>query len=80
VSHPYFERYDREDPVPHPGIRAGQVWAWVTPEGIVEQRVIWKVTLDPREPNLDAAIEALPVGAFLMSDPACPHLAPWSPA
>lgn len=80
ASHPNFERYDREDAVPHPGIRAGQVWAWVTTDGIVEQRVIWKVTVDPKDPALEAAFEALPPDAFLMADPACPHLAPWGPA
>lgn len=72
--------FDQAHPLPHPGLRAGQVWAWMSEDGCVEQRVIWKATLDPANPTLHAAIEALPRTAFLMADAACPHLAPWAPA
>jgi hypothetical protein len=81
-----LERLDRERPLPHPGFRVGQIWAG-------ENGRAWPVmglehpTADGPKPMI---IENTPTGLksytfpqvelYLVADPACPHLAPWSPA
>lgn len=64
---------------PHPGFRAGQVWA----NAIGESVTIAEVTHDL--PNLHTHRRPYDTPSFsaaypfLLADPACPHLAPWSP-
>jgi hypothetical protein len=72
------EGVDADYPLPHPGYRAGQVWAaedgasltivQVERSGMYAGCATWGV-------NYEFA-RAYP---YLMADPACPHLAPWSP-
>ena len=61
-------RIDSERPLPHPGYRAGQVWA--TEDG--SSAVI--TNTNQISPSFR---EDYP---YLMADPSCPWLAPWSPA
>ena len=82
--------HDAAYPLPHPGYRAGQVWAAeigssrtllaVSPRGTMVTFVtmIMDPESEPRTSTLDCEElhEAYP---YLMADPACPHLAPWSP-
>lgn len=73
--------YDAERPIPHPGYRAGQVWAREDGSSVV-------VTLALLSAN-DVVLyfvggswkseEFARAYPYLMADPACPHLAPWSP-
>ena len=86
-----LEDYDAKNPLPHPGYRAGQVWAAeigssrtllaVSPRGtmVTLVKMIMDPESEPRTSTLDCEElhEAYP---YLMADPACPHLAPWSPA
>jgi hypothetical protein len=70
---------DAKYPIPHPGFRAGQVWA--AEDGasvsIVEFGAsIWAGSAGRNWTKPDFAL-AYP---YLIADPACPHLAPWSPA
>ena len=69
--------HDAAYPLPHPGYRAGQVWADDVGRSVVcaSERGSF-LSLAVAEPlSLDAAGYR-----YLMADPACPHLAPWSPA
>lgn len=68
--------HDAKNPIPHPGYRAGQVWADDVGRSVVcaSERGSF-LSLAVAEPlSLDAAGYR-----YLMGDPACPHLAPWSP-
>jgi transglutaminase-like putative cysteine protease len=69
--------YDAANPLPHPGFRAGQVWAAENGESTVIMRAtstrVW-VCDDVPPPEFTRAYP------YLMADPACPWLAPWSPS
>ena len=76
-------KYDEEDPLDHPGYRAGQVWADEFGNTVQIVRVgrgtVYYV--DPATfPHLATAQDDLPDHPYLLADPAFPHLAPWSPA
>jgi hypothetical protein len=71
---------DAEHPLPHPGFRAGQVWAHESGESITILRAI-----STRVWAGDSTVGETPSAfareyPYLMADPACPWLAPWSPA
>jgi hypothetical protein len=71
--------HDAAYPLPHPGYRAGQVWADDVGDSVVVTHVrggwVWLSEGDDAwSPTVFAS--AYP---YLMADPACPHLAPWSP-
>lgn len=72
-----LEGHDAKNPLPHPGYRAGQVWADDVGRSVVcaseRGTFLSGVVVGPL--SLDAAGYR-----YLMADPACPHLAPWSPA
>lgn len=74
--------HDAAHPLPHPGYRAGQVWARADGSSVVVSRVLLEhntVLLDIVGSgwHIEQFARAYP---YLMADPACPHLAPWSPA
>ena len=76
-----LEGVDAEKPLPHPGFRAGQVWAKGDGNSIVILRMggIW-----PKYPIITDEFSYAPeqfnaVYPYLMADPACPWLAPWAP-
>jgi len=87
LARPYNEvltvEHDAKNPLPHPGYRAGQVWADEDGGSIVIVAVhIHAVKPLQTANDLGGWLEwefarAYP---YLMADPACPHLAPWSPA
>lgn len=56
---------DAQSPLPPPGVRAGQVWGRADGETVLLVR-------GADRPPADYV--------FLLADPVCPHLAPWSPA
>jgi hypothetical protein len=61
---------DREHPLPHPGFRAGQVWADDLGNSIVLQFVN----------HSSAVLTEFSVSfQYLVHDPCCPWLAPWAP-
>jgi len=78
-----LERIDRERPIPHPGFRVGQLWseddgntvqiAAVQIAAIDDRRVVWAMS---------HGTFSFPANRYnyLVADPACPFLAPWSPA
>jgi hypothetical protein len=76
------EREDKAHPIPHPGFRAGQVWAAENGNSVVILLVggVWskspivtnQFSYAPKQFNTEYP--------YLMADPACPWLAPWSPA
>jgi hypothetical protein len=75
--------YDDKNPIPHPGFRAGQVWADEDGGSIV----IVAVHVHAVKPLQTAndlggwlGWEFARAYPYLMADPSCPHLAPWSPA
>ena len=59
---------DSERPLPHPGYRAGQVWAAEDGSSVV---------ITNSNQTTPRFREDYP---YLMADPSCPWLAPWSPA
>jgi hypothetical protein len=65
--------------LPHPGYRAGQVWAredgLSTTLTTVAPDWVWTSAHGTGEPLHEFARE----WPYLMADPACPHLAPWLP-
>ena len=73
----YMEFADGVRPLPHPGFRAGQVWAAEDGESTTIMRStstrVW-VCDDEPPPEFTRGYP------YLMADPACPHLAPWAPA
>jgi hypothetical protein len=72
--------HDAAHPLPHPGYRAGQVWADDAGDSVVVTCArggwVWLSEGDDGWSPSQFA-KAYP---YLMADPACPHLAPWSPA
>ncbi len=75
--------FDAEHPLPHPGFRAGQVWAGERGQSVVLLTMAhdtgWVThSVQGIHPVLlDSLAHMYP---YLMADPACPWLAPWSPA
>lgn len=71
---------DAAYPLPHPGYRAGQVWADDVGDSVVVTHVrggwVW---LSEGDDAWSPAVFAR-AWPYLMADPSCPHLAPWSPA
>jgi hypothetical protein len=70
--------YDAKHPLPHPGYRAGQIWAAEDGASICIVEVaasIWAGSAGRYWTKRDFAF----VYPYLTADPACPHLAPWSP-
>lgn len=73
---------DSQNPIPHPGYRAGQVWAAENGSSVVLMSVTNKSAWICRDlqgitpASLDTLAGLYP---YLVADPACPHLAPWSP-
>ena len=78
-----LEDHDAKNPIPHPGYRAGQVWADEDGGSIVIVAVHIHA-VKPLQTANDLAgwleWEFARAYPYLMADPACPHLAPWSPA
>ena len=78
-----LEDYDAKNPLPHPGYRAGQVWADEDGGSIVIVAVHVHA-VKPLQTANDLAgwleWEFARAYPYLMADPSCPHLAPWSPA
>jgi hypothetical protein len=75
--------HDAANPLPHPGFRAGQVWVGERGQSVIFLSVAhdtgWVAhhVQGIRPVLLDSLAHMYP---YLMADPACPHLAPWSPA
>lgn len=68
---------DAQAPEPHPGYRAGQVWANDHGHSVaVLAAALGIVATNTREWDEGEFARFYP---YLMADPACPHLAPWSP-
>lgn len=84
--------YDAEHPMPHPGFRVGQTWAWMDGDVARSAVVIWLLDADravlscpyaPLSLTRDGAERGLRddrAPAWLLADPCCQHLAPWGPA
>ena len=73
-------KHDSKNPLPHPGFRAGQVWADAVGDSVVVTHVrggwVWLSEGDDAwSPTVFASVYP-----YLMADPACPWLAPWSPS
>ena len=85
------EAFDAANPLPHPGFRAGQVWAAEDGSSVA------LLAINKRNPayplmaldfggDHEAVVDTWSTRPFsrcfpyLMADPACPWLAPWSPA
>ena len=70
--------YDAANPLPHPGFRAGQVWANDKGHSVVVFAVGESIAVAKQgDWGADTFNGAYP---YLMADPACPWLAPWSPS
>lgn len=78
-----MKRIDTRVPMPHPGFRVGQVWAW-----LAEDRwVVFTLVSYLEGVYLDSlGVEVLEdkmlvryTDSYLVADPCCPHLAPWAP-
>ena len=67
-NYPALAPYDETHPLPHPGYRAGQVWAAEDGSSVVITNTN-QISPSFREDY-----------PYLMADPSCPWLAPWSPA
>ena len=78
-------RLDVEHPMPFPGVRVGQVWAHhelpAKPLGVfaVSDFRLGMYRVGSAWLN-EGEAASLCSRAFLLADPACPHLAPWAPA
>ena len=71
---------DTAHPLPHPGYRAGQVWAAEDGDSVVVVAIsggLVCTAYDEEGWRPSTFSRAYP---YLMFDGACPHLAPWSPA
>jgi hypothetical protein len=71
---------DSEHPLPHPGFRAGQVWAAENGESIVVVAILLGQVCIAHDENGWYPSTFARAYPYLMADPACPWLAPWSPA
>ena len=79
-----FKYLDELHPVPHPGFRAGQIWA--DSDGCGNWKTRQVARADPSEVEFAGArgivvhlADPLPVRAILLHDPLQPRMAPWSP-
>jgi len=83
--------YDAANPLPHPGFRAGQVWAAedgssVTLLAINKRNPAYPLMALDFGGDHEAVVDTWSTRPFsrcfpyLMADPACPWLAPWSPS
>ena len=73
------EAYDAAHPLPHPGYRAGQVWAAEDGESIVIALTMRGMVCTAHDEEGWRPATFARAYPYLMADPACPHLAPWSP-
>ena len=87
LARPYNEgltvEYDAKNPLPHPGYRAGQVWAAESSQSTVLLAVAFDsawVAVAGKGVVLVMLDSLAHMYPYLMADPSCPHLAPWSPA
>lgn len=85
-----IEQHDRRFPLPFPGVRPGQLWAWVHAargtEGVgtvaIQRRSArgrWHTNRLAPDCVETPDFEDFLRGCFLVADAACPHLAPWAP-
>ena len=72
--------HDAANPLPHPGFRAGQVWAHESGESIVVVAIIHGRVCTAHDEDGWAPSTFARAWPYLMADPACPWLAPWSPS
>jgi hypothetical protein len=72
--------YDAAKPLPHPGFRAGQVWAAEDGTSIVVVAVMHGRVCTAHDEDGWFPSTFARAWPYLMADPACPWLAPWSPA
>lgn len=84
--------FDRENPLPHPGFRVGQVWGyWQVNAPVVasialqfgDQFLVFAADYpgSKYQHTMDSGrLHGCLAGWFLLADPCCPHLAPWAPA
>jgi hypothetical protein len=70
--------HDAANPFPHPGFRAGQVWANDKGHSVVVLAVGEGITVTKHGEWYMADLNH--TYPYLMADPACPWLAPWSPS
>lgn len=71
---------DREQPLPHPGYRTGQIWANEFGNSIqICREVAGWLTIAASDVLLVKRGDDLGGYCFLVADPACPWLAPWAP-
>lgn len=74
--------YDAKYPIPHPGYRAGQIWATEDGDSVSISKIrnytdnfgLWAGDAYWTRQDFEG------VYPYLIADPACPHLAPWSPS
>lgn len=83
-----LEALDAAKPLPHPGFRPGQIWGTEKGDAFLIQTVDNKLAIlvSGTQPG---SVETVYLGPgwdfgsvddlYLVCDPACPHLAPWSP-
>jgi len=85
--------WDEAKPLPHPGFRVGQVWAWMSVGRVYSMQIT--VSRDGFFGALYWNHDGVPfperwstgqlhrmfdhLSGFLVADPACPQLAPWAP-
>lgn len=85
---------DEAHPIPHPGFRVGQTWAWTS--GLPDGRILGVATILEHDPDGESGpkgrahwllgdawlprkeLKDLLLHGFLLSDVVCPHLAPWA--
>ena len=72
--------HDAAHPLPHPGYRAGQVWAAEDGESTTILRAIGTQVCVADNPKAVPPHDFDRAYPYLMADPSCPYLAPWSPA
>ena len=72
--------HDAAHPLPHPGYRAGQVWADDNGSSVVVCAFLYGTVWTSRDTTGVLRADFARAWPYLMADPACPHLAPWSPA
>jgi len=74
------EAHDAANPLPHPGFRAGQVWAHESGESIVVVAIIQGRVCTAHDEDGWFPSTFARAWPYLMADTACPWLAPWSPS
>lgn len=70
---------DANYPLPHPGYRAGQVWADDNGSSVVVCAFLYGTVWTSQRGSRPSRPDFARAWPYLMADPACPHLAPWSP-